>query len=424
MEKTLIRQNPQWSGKAFDNLCLRDIMENLLKKKNMRHVQILTGVRRCGKSTVFKLLINDLLQNGVDGKSILVLNLDDPQFIPLWDASAKLYGIVEHAERLTGVRVKYLFLDEVQHLTDWEIFIKSAYDSAVFQKIYITGANSQLLQNRFSALLSGRYFQNEVRPFSLSEVFRAKGFTSLLDCYSRMPQVLRIMDEVLSTGSFPEIVLAETDEGIRQELLKSYFDSIVQKDCIVYNGIRDTHLFYRLVSYLMQNVGCRFSTPAVSKALKSNENTVSSYINLLCDSYICMDVRNFSYSLKETTRSLHKCYFIDNGLIAANVFRYSPQSGNALENLAYNELKNKGFENISFDNSKTECDFIAYKNGNAYGFQVCYELNDMNLKRELAGFDVDKVTLEKKMLLTYNQKGTYGDIEALPLWEWAVTERQ
>lgn len=69
-------------------------------------------------------------------------------------------------------------------------------------------------------------------------------------------------------------------------------------------------------------------------------------------------------------------------------------------------------------------EFIAYKNGNAYGFQVCYQLNDMNLKRELAGFDVDKVTLEKKMLLTYNQKGTYGDIEALPLWEWAVTERQ
>lgn len=395
-------------------------MDNLLKKKNMRHVQILTGVRRCGKSTVFKLLINDLLQTGIDGKSILVLNLDDPQFIPFWDDSAKLYSIVENAEKLTGIKVRYLFLDEVQHLTDWEIFVKSAYDSSVFEKIYITGSNSQLLQNRFSALLSGRYFENEIRPFSLSEVYRAKGFTSLLDCYSRMPQVLRIMDEILSTGSFPEIVLTEMDDEIRQELLKSYFDSIVQKDCIVYNGIRDTHLFYGLVSYLMQNVGNRFSTPAVGKALKSNENTVSSYINLLCDSYICMDVRNFSYSLKETNRSQHKCYFIDNGLISANVFRYSPQSRNALENLAYNELRNKGFENISFDNSKTECDFIAYKNGEAYGFQVCYELNDMNLKRELAGFEIDKIALKKKMLLTYNQKEMYGDVEVLPLWEWSM----
>ena len=422
MEKTLIRQNPQWSGKVFGNLYSRDIMGNLLKKKSLRHIQILTGVRRSGKSTVFKLLINDLLQSGEDGKSILTLNLDDPKFIPLWDNSAKLYEVIENAEKLTGIKVKYLFLDEIQHLKDWEIFVKSAYDNNIFNKIYITGSNSQFLQNHFSALLSGRYFENEVRPLSLSEVFQAKGFSSLLDCYSRTPQVLRVMDEVLSTGCFPEIILTDMDEEIRQELLKSYFDSIVQKDCIIYNGIRATHLFYRLVNYLMQNTGCRFSAPAIAKALNSNENTVLSYINFLCDSYICMDVRNFSYSQKETNRSLHKCYFIDNGLIAANVFRYSPQSGNALENLVYNELKNKGFENISFDNSKTECDFIAYKDGSAYGIQACYELNDTNLKRELEGFNIDKVTLKKKILLTYNQKRTYGEIEALPLWEWAMTE--
>lgn len=137
---------------------------------------------------------------------------------------------------------------------------------------------------------------------------------------------------------------------------------------------------------------------------------------------ICMDVRNFSYSLKETTRSQHKCYFIDNGLVAANVFRYSPQSGNALENLAYNELRNKGYENISFDNNKTECDFVAYKNGEAHGFQICYELNDMNLKRELTGFEIETVTLKKKTLLTYNQKEKYGDVEAIPIWEWAFSE--
>ena len=139
----------------------------------------------------------------------------------------------------------------------------------------------------------------------------------------------------------------------------------------------------------------------------------------MCDSYICTDVRNFSYSLKETSRSQHKCYFIDNGLVSANVFRYSPQSGSALENLAYNELKNKHYENISFDNSKTECDFIAYKQGKAYGFQVCYELNEANLKRELNRFELENVMLERKILLTYNQKETYGDVSVVPFWEWA-----
>ena len=102
------------------------------------------------------------------------------------------------------------------------------------------------------------------------------------------------MDHVLSTGCFPEIVLGDADEDIKQELLKSYFESIVQKDCIVYSGIRDTHLFFRLVSYLMQNMGSRFSIPAVGKALKSNENTVASYLNFVCDSDICVDVRTFS----------------------------------------------------------------------------------------------------------------------------------
>ena len=422
MEKTLVRQNSQWGGKLFEQLCSRSIMDNLLKKKKMRHVQILTGIRRCGKSTVFKLLINDLLQSGIDGRAILVLNLDDPQFIPFWDDSSKLFGVIENAERLTGVKVKYLFLDEIQHLSDWEIFVKSVYDTESFEKIYITGSNSQLLQNRFSALLSGRYFENEIRPFSVSEVFCSRGINNLLDCYQRIPDVLRIMDNILSFGCFPEIVLGNANEDIKLELLKSYFESIVQKDCIVYSGIRDTHLFFRLVNYLMQNMGSRFSIPAVGKALKSNENTVSSYLNFLCDSYICMDVRNFSYSLKETSRSQHKCYFIDNGLVSANVFRYSPQSGSALENLAYNELKNKGYENISFDNSKTECDFIAYKKEKVYAFQICYELNDMNLKRELNGFELENIALENKILLTYNQKGTYGDVNAVPFWEWAMSE--
>ena len=116
-------------------------------------------------------------------------------------------------------------------------------------------------------------------------------------------------------------------------------------------------------------MGSRFSIPAVGKALKSNENTVASYLNFLCDSYICVDVRNFSYSLKQTSRSQHKCYFIDNGLVSANVFRYSPQSGSALENLVYNELRNKGYMNISFDNSKTNVIFWHIKTGKLMAFR-------------------------------------------------------
>ena len=146
-------------------------MRNLREKQDLPHIQILTGVRRCGKSTAFKLLINDLLKAGVSPKAILNVNLDAPAFIPYWAEPGRLQQIVDTAERLTGTSVEWLFLDEIQQVTDWEVFVKAAYDARRFRKIYITGSNSNLLANRFSSMLAGRYFANEMRPFSLKEVF-------------------------------------------------------------------------------------------------------------------------------------------------------------------------------------------------------------------------------------------------------------
>ena len=415
-------QNPHWNGAPFEGLCPRTLMDNLLKKKSLPHVQILTGVRRCGKSTFFKLLVNDLLASGVSPKSILNLNLDAPAFIPLWNDAARISQVVEAAEALTGEKVRYLFLDEVQQITGWELFVKSAYDSRLFEKIYITGSNSNLLRSRFAALLSGRYFANEVRPFSIAESLSAIGIHSLLEAYNAVPEVLRCLNRLLAFGSFPEIVLSDAADEVKQELLHSYFESIIQKDCIVYNSIRDTRLFYKTVNYLLQNVGRRFSPQQLSKALGSNENTMSSYLQYLCDSYACADVRNFSFSQKETKRSDHKCYCVDNGMMFANTFRYSPDNGSFVENMVFNELRIKGYRDISFDNTKGECDFIAMKGGAMHAFQACYELTDANRERELNGFSIPRLPLASKTLLTYNQKAQIGDIRVLPLWEWALAE--
>ena len=423
MEKTLVQQNPQWNGKPFKGLASREVMQNLLEKQNLPHIQILTGVRRCGKSTIFKLLMNDLLASGVSPKSILNINLDAPVFIPLWDNAQHLNSIIEAAEQLTGEKVQYLFLDEVQQIQDWEIYVKAVYDTQTFRKIYITGSNSNLLKNRFSSLLSGRYFANEIRPFSITESLATIGIHSTLDGYQQMPQVLRMMHTLIKYGSFPEIVLGKMSDDIKAELLHSYFESIVQKDCILYNAIRDPHLFYKCTHYLLQNAGNRFSLLQLGKSLGSNENTMGSYLNYLCDSYICSDIRNFSFSQKETKRSEHKCYCIDNGLMQANTQRFSPDSGRFFENLVFNELYNKGYENISFDNSKGECDFIAWKDGNVHAFQVCYELNEHNKARELNDFSIPQLSLASKTLITFNQKEEIEDIPIVPLWEWGISKR-
>lgn len=395
-------------------------MQNLLKKQAMPHIQILTGVRRCGKSTVFKLLINDLMSSGVNPKSILIVNMDAPVFIPYWDDAQRIRQITEAAERITGTKVKYLFLDEIQQVKDWEVFVKAAYDSQTFNKIYVTGSNSNLLQNRFSSMLSGRYFANEVRPFSIAETLATIGVHSLLDAYQKTPQVLRLVSGIIRNGTFPEIVLGKMDDSVRQELLHSYFESIVQKDCILYNSIRDPHLFYKTTNYLLQNAGNRFSLQQLGKAMDSNENTMGSYLNFLCDSYICKDIRNFSFSQKETKRSEHKCYCIDNGLMTANSIRFTPDSGRFFENVVFNELINKGYQNLSFDNSKGECDFIAWKDGEAHAFQVCYELNDANRKREFGGFAALQASVKSKTVITFNQKEQEDDIQVIPLWEWVL----
>lgn len=420
MEQTLVQQNPQWSGKPFKGLVERTVMNNLREKEELSHIQILTGVRRCGKSTVFKLLINNLLKAGVSPKSILNVNLDAPVFIPYWEEAGRLRQVVAAAERLTGEKVEWLFLDEVQQVRDWEVFVKAAYDAQSFRKIYITGSNSNLLANRFSSMLAGRYFANEVRPFSLVEVLAAAGIRTLLDGYQDTPRVLRLVDACIKYGTFPEIVLGKMSDPVKAELLHSYFDSIVQKDCIIYNAIRDSHLFYRSVNYLLQNAGNRFSPQQLGKTLGSNENTMATYLNYLCDSYICSDIRNFSFSQKETKRSDHKCYCIDNGLMQANTQRFSPDNGRFFENLVFNELVNKGFENISFDNSRGECDFLAWRDGLLHAFQVCYELTEQNRQRELAGFSVPQAPVATRTLVTYNQKGREDGIRIVPLWEWAM----
>ncbi len=420
MEKTLVQQNPHWTGKSFKGLADRTVMQNLLAKQNLPHVQILTGVRRCGKSTIFKLLMNDLLACGVSPKTILNINLDAPVFIPFWDNAQHLRQVIETAEQLTGEKVQYLFLDEIQQVKNWEIFVKSSYDTQTFRKIYVTGSNSNLLKNCFSSLLSGRYFANEIRPFSMIESFATIGINSILDGFQNIPQVLAFVNAIIQNGTFPEVILSKMHNEIKAELLHSYFESIVQKDCILYNAIRDPHLFYKSVNYLLQNVGNRFSLQQLGKALGSNENTMGSYLNYLCDSYICSDIRNFSFSQKETKRSEHKCYCIDNGLMQVNTQRFSPDSGRFFENIVFNELVNKGYEKISFDNSRGECDFLAWKDGNIHAFQVCYELTAQNRKRELNGFSVPQIPVATKTLITYNQKEQVDDIRIVPLWVWAL----
>ncbi|GHU59156.1 ATPase [Bacteroidia bacterium] len=420
MEATLLRLNRHWEGQKYTSLHERDLVGNLKKKKDLPHIQVLTGIRRSGKSTIFQLMINDLIDAGTNPKEILLLNMDEPFFASLWANAAGLYQVVEAAEKLTAVKVKYLFLDEIQQVKDWELFAKGAYDTQCFSKIYITGSNSDLLQNKFATLLSGRYFANTVRPLSLKEWMLLHGFSDRYTTVARRPELLRLLDLFMKYGSFPEIALNPPEDDVKTELLNSYYESIVLKDCIVYNQVRDSSLFYRLLHFLLSNAGAPFYYTSLAKAVGSNENTVRNYLEYAHRSYVVSEVTNFSFSLKEETRPQHKAYGIDTGLMNAVGFRFIQQGGMVLENIVYNELINSGYTEIAFARQQGgECDFIAKRDGQYHAFQACHELTPLNQARETAGFNLfGKLPIASRTILTYNQEDSAGDIRIVPFWQF------
>ena len=418
MENVIVQQNPHWTGQKYTELFHRIAFENLMKKCETRHIQVLTGIRRCGKSSVFRLLINELM-NTVNPKSVLFLNMDDPMYYTAWSNPSALHDIVETAEKITAEKIQYLFLDEIQSVQGWEHYVKSVYDSQVFRKIFVTGSNSSMLQNDFSTLLSGRYFSDEIYPYSLKEILSINGVSDKYELIKEKSTVLRILDDCIEYGCFPEIKSLHAKQ-MRTELLKSYFDSIVLKDCVSRHQVADIAAFKKMLLYLTSNIGTLYSYNSLGKALASNENTVKKYLNILADCYILSDVTNFSLSQTTTARNLHKLYSVDNGLINAVSYRFFDNVATWFENFVFNELQKQKNEEITFVNKAGECDFLV-KNGFDYqAFQVCYQLTTVNQKRKCTGFDkiAGLIKVSRKVILTYNQEQQIDDIEVIPVWKY------
>jgi len=422
MEQTIINQNPHWAGRKYPNLQQRTVFESLKTNLQTRHIQVLTGIRRSGKSSLFAMLINELMEENKP-KSILKLNLDNPLFFEIWDNPASLYKLVETAEKITGEKIKYLFLDEVQVVKDWETFVKSVYDTETFKKIFVTGSNSSFLQNEYSSFLSGRYLDNVVFPYSFREILKHNNIHTYFDAINHIPKILQLLDACLEWGCFPEIIATRNKE-IKTSLLNSYFDSIIMKDCISRYQIADIATFKKLLLYTISNIGAVFSYKSLATAVGTNENTTKKYINILNDSYIINDVSNFAFSLKENVRNIHKLYVADNGMINAVSYRLWDNRSKLFENFIFNELQKQQYDEITFSCSAGECDFVVKKGFEYQAIQVCYELTQENSKREFGGFDAieKEIKLSKKIIITYNQERQEKDVEVVPVWKYFFGE--
>ena len=412
MEKVILSQNKHWN-KPYAELYDRDVFSSLVKKLDVKHIQVLQGIRRSGKSTLFKLLINHLSLE-IDPQEILYVNLDDPFFIPYSDDATKLHDVIQTAQKLTQKKITYLFLDEVQAINGWERYVKSVYDTEAFKKIFITGSNSSLLNGDLATLLTGRYLTTKVYPLSLKEILKISDITTYMQLVEQSPKVLNIVDNMIKYGSFVEIV--DNKEEFRREILSSYYDTILLKDCVANNAIRYVKSFKELSYYLLSNVTSLYSYNSLAKAIDINDKSAKEYVSYLENSYLIDELKHYSYSLKEQNNSKKKIYSNDNGFLSLS-YSFSENSGKMLENLVYTELIKDGYE-VYFYNKNFECDFIAIKEGKSIAIQVCYELHDQNRKREVGGLTKLPFEVDDKYIITYNQSETFDDISIVKFWEY------
>ena len=416
MEEAIYRHNKHWD-KPYENLYKREIVHKLLKRVHLRQIEVMQGIRRGGKTTLCKLIINELIKEN-DPKSCLYINLDDPYFSELYSDSKNLYKLLELSEKLTGVKVEYLFLDEVQNVKSWEKFVKIAYDNEDVKKIYITGSNSSLLNKEFATLLSGRYLSSTIYPPSISEVLNFFGYKNRLDIVKNKSKVLKIADELMQYGSFFEVL---KEKESKRDIILNYYDTIIYRDCIANNGIRESKTFKEVSNFIISNTSNLYSYNSIAKAIGVNENTVKNYIEYLQDSYMCKEIRGFSYSLKQQIKAKRKIYINDNSFLAQTSFRFSKDFGKLFENLIYTELLKRGYE-IYFYNRDFECDFICKKDEKLYAFQVCYELNNLNRDREVGALKRLPFDVKEKKIITYNQNDNIEGIVVESIVNWREDE--
>ncbi len=369
-----------------DSFRKRDIYRRIKKLLPTKHILSIVGVRRCGKSTLMKELIKDILRENNE-KNIFYLNLEHPFFNQYKDDVNNLQKIYDIFKKHADKRKKiFIFLDEIQFFDDWQIFIKNIYEKDE-AKIVLTGSNSRLLSSEFSTLLSGRTIPIYVYPFSLSES-KDKFDTYLVD------------------GGFPEVVLKKNEKKLLAEI---YYKNILYQDVIPRFGIKNSLAMENLSYYLISNIAKEISYNTLKSISQLDDKTIKQYISYLEDANLLYTIHNYDFSLKKLIGNKKKIYLVD-PLFTHLSFRHSPDKGKLFENFVYMSLKRKREEIYFYQNGK-ECDFIIKKGIKIVeAIQVCYELNKNNEEREIKGLlgAMEKFKLNKGFIVTRKQNKIYN----------------
>lgn len=408
-EDFIVQQNIHWNHELYESGVKRECFDELKDYLLWDQIIALTGVRRAGKSTVMKQLINYLIQDKkIDVKNILFLNLEHPHLAAHAESYVVLQNIYETYLKLTGVDgLVYIFLDEVQFIRQWPVFVKSLFEKKK-AKFIITGSNASMLSSDLLTLLSGRTVETEIYPFSFRELIWSHGIDvdNKIELLSKKPRLSVLLEEMLIYGGLP-VVATNSNKQLAYEVLGAHARMVLLQDVSTRLGVRKPLDLEKLYVYLVSSVSRLFSYNSLSNLFNLSDKSIKEYIHALIEAYMIFEVEEFAYSIKKQIRSLKKIYAIDTGQAKAMGFEFSPNKGRFLENLLFLQFKRLKLDIFYYKTKKDlEIDFVLKKNLDLAVVQIAWEVHSsQTYEREVRAIEEAKreLNIDRAALIVFEK---------------------
>ena len=390
-------------------------LKQLIDFKDQKLIKIITGIRRCGKSTLFDIYINYLKENGIKEEQIIKINLENPEYN--FNDYMELYNYIK--KRLIKDEMNYVFIDEVQTV---EKFQKAVDGLFIMENVdlYITGSNAYLLSGELATLLSGRYVEIKMLPLSFKEYLSA--FDDKQNQESKFLYYLKY-------GSFPQTIeLFKIAPNTINSYLDGIFSTVVYKDIMMRNKITDKLILESVIKYIFDNIGSPITTKKISDTLTSmnrstSNHTVENYISSFLESFLLYKVPRFDVKGKENLSSGYKYYVVDTGLRNYLLGKKAGQDmGHLLENVVFLELLRRGYKVYVGKLDDMEIDFVAENHEGLVYYQVALTTRDeATLERELKPLQKTGDHYPKVILTMDNDlDADYDGIKKINLINWLL----
>ncbi|MBE6450859.1 MAG: ATP-binding protein [Alphaproteobacteria bacterium] len=395
----------------------QEYLDKLISLKDKQIIKIVTGIRRSGKSTLFDLFEDYLLKNNTSKEQIIRINFEeaeDDEYQNLLDHK-KLYQHIK--ERLVKDKLNYVILDEIQHVKDFQkavdaLFVKKNVD------LYITGSNSYLLSGELATLLSGRYMEIQMQPFSLKEYREAFPNLSKTDLFQKY----------ITQSSFPFTLLLQDNQKNINSYLDSLYNTIIVKDIADRKGLMDTSSLKRITRFMSDNIGNLVSVKKIADTMKSDgqsisTHTVDNYISALMDCFFLYSVSRYDIKGKDYLKTGEKYYIADIALRNSLISHKNQDYGHILENIVYLELVRRGYKVYVGKVGEYEVDFTVQKNTDIEHYQVAWTAIEKNtLERELRPLEMIS-DHNPKFLLTMDPipVTSHNGIKQINVLDWLLS---